>query len=86
MGLLDKIKDNIQETANLAKEGLEDLQTKRELGSAYGDLGKKAFDLVDQGKLQSPELGVEVDKIRKLKAELEAEEQATKQETAGPAA
>jgi len=84
MGLLDKIKDNIQETANLAKEGLGDLQTKRELGSAYGELGKKAFDLIDQGKLTAPDLNVDVDKIRKLKAELEAEEKAaTEQEPAG---
>jgi hypothetical protein len=84
MGLLDKIKDNIQETANLAKEGLEDLQTKRELASAYGELGKKTFELIDQGKLSAVELNVDVDKIRKLKAELEAEEKAAgEKETAG---
>jgi hypothetical protein len=84
MGLLDKIKDNIQETANLAKEGLEDLQTKRELASAYGELGKKTFELIDEGKLTAVELNVDVDKIRKLKAALEAEEKAAgKQETAG---
>ena len=87
MGLLDKIKDNLQETANLAKEGLEDLQTKRELASAYGELGKKTFDLIDQGKLTATDLNVDVDKIRKLKAELEAEEKAEaeseQQETAG---
>jgi hypothetical protein len=86
MGLLDKIKDNLQETANMAKEGLGDLQTKRELASAYGELGRKAFDLIDQGKLTATDLNVDVDKIRKLKAELEAEEKAeaaSEQETAG---
>ena len=81
MGFLDKIKENIQETATLAREGFEDLQTKRELGQAYGELGRKAFDLIESGRLQEPELEMSADKVRKLKAQLEAEEAAAQAET-----
>ena len=71
MGFLDRVRENIQDTATLAREGMEDLQTKRELGQAYGELGRRAFELIESGGLQSDELAPEVDRIRKLKAELE---------------
>jgi hypothetical protein len=77
MGFLDKVKGNIRETATMAREGLEEIQTKRELTQAYGDLGRRAFELIDSGKLPTDELDFDVDRIRKLKADLaEAEEQA----------
>jgi hypothetical protein len=75
MGFLDKVKENIRETAAKAREGVEELQTKRELGKAYAELGRTAFDLSDAGKLQAKELDFDVERIRKLKADLEAEEQ-----------
>ena len=74
MGFLDKVKENIQETATMAREGVEDLHTKHELGQAYGELGRKTFDLIDAGTLQAPELGSDVERIRKLKADLAAEQ------------
>jgi hypothetical protein len=76
MGFLDKVKGNIRETATMAREGLEEIQTKRELAQAYGELGRRAFDLIDAGKLEAKELDFDVERIRKLKADLEAEEQA----------
>lgn len=74
MSLIDRIKGNIHETATMAREGMEDLQTKRELGEAYGELGRRAFALVESGKLTAAELDFDVERIRKLKAELEVEE------------
>ena len=62
MGFLDKVKENIQETATMAREGVEDLHTKHELGQAYGELGRKTFDLIDAGTLQAPELGSDVER------------------------
>jgi hypothetical protein len=56
---------------------VEELQTKRELGQAYAELGRRAFDLIDAGKLDAKELDFDAEEIRKLKANLEAEEQAT---------
>ena len=73
MGLLDRVKANLQETATLAKEGIEDLQTKRELGQVYGELGRKAFDLMEAGELSHPALQELATRVRTLKAELEAE-------------
>lgn len=70
MGFLDKVKGNIRETATAAREGVEDLQTKHELGQAYGDLGRRTLDLIDAGKLQAPELDFDVERIRKLKADI----------------
>lgn len=74
MGFLDKLKENIQDTATMAREGLGELQTKRELGQAYTELGRKAFERIDAGSLQATGLDAEVAKVRELKAQLEAEE------------
>ena len=49
MGLLDKAKQAAEQAATKAKEGVEDAQTKRELSQAYNDLGKTAFELIDDG-------------------------------------
>ena len=38
MGLLDKAKAAAEQAAAKAKEGVEDVQTKRELSQAHGDL------------------------------------------------
>jgi hypothetical protein len=83
MGFLDKVKGNIRKTASKAREGMEDLQTRRELGQAYGALGRRAFDLIDAGKLQAPELNSDVERIRKLTTDLEAEEQAARGSSQG---
>ena len=70
MKLLDKAKLAAEQAATKAKEGVEEVQTKRELNAAYGELGTKAFDLVEAGDLVKPELDELVAKIRTLKAKL----------------
>ena len=74
MGFLDKVKENLQETATLAREGVENLQTRHELGQAYGELGRKTFELIDAGKLNSAELDSDVERIRRLRTDLAAEQ------------
>ena len=71
MGLLDKAKAAAAEAAIKAKETAEELQTKRELGQAYGELGQKSFALLESGELSSPELEPVAVRIRALKAQLE---------------
>jgi hypothetical protein len=73
MGLLDKAKAAAEQAAAKAKEGVEDVQTKRELSQAYGDLGRLSFSLVESGDLTNPELDALVDKIRTLEAKAAAE-------------
>jgi hypothetical protein len=68
MGFLDKAKAAAEQAAARAKEGVEDVQAKRDLSLAYGELGKATFRLVEGGELSNPELAPLVEKIRTLEA------------------
>ena len=70
MGFLDKAKQAAEQAATKAKEGVEDVQQKRELSQAYGELGKTAFELVDAGEVSHPRFEATVAKIRDLNAKL----------------
>ena len=70
MSFFDKAKQAAGQAAAMAKEGVEDVQQKRELSQAYGELGKKAFELVDMGAIAHSELDPTVAKIRELKEKL----------------
>jgi len=71
MGFLDKAKQAAEQAAVKAKEGVEDAQTKRELGQAYNDLGKTAFELIESGELTNPRFDDSAAKIRALTAKLD---------------
>lgn len=73
MGILDRVKAGAEQAAARAKEEVHDAKTKRELGQAYGDLGRTAFDLIERGAISHSELSAAADRIRALKAELEKE-------------
>lgn len=70
MGFLDKAKQAAEQAATKAKEGVEDVQQKRELSAAYDELGKTAFELIDAGEIANPRFDATVAKIRDLKAKL----------------
>jgi hypothetical protein len=59
------------QAADRANDAVEDVQTKRELTKAYGDLGETAFKLADAGTISHPELEPQVTRIRELQAKLE---------------
>ncbi|HZQ64748.1 MAG TPA: hypothetical protein VFA66_05945 [Gaiellaceae bacterium] len=69
---LNRLKDATNTIATRAREEVEELQTRHELSQAYGDLGRKAAELVESGAVSHPELASRVEKIRELKAQLEA--------------
>ena len=77
MGLLDKAKQAAEQAATRAKEGVEEVQTKRELSQAYGELGKSVFELVENGEISDPRLDASVEKIRTLQAKLDSESDET---------
>jgi hypothetical protein len=81
MGFLDKAKAVAEQATAKAKEGVEDVQTKRELGQAYGDLGKATFDLIESGEISHASLEATAAKIRELRAK--AEDDDADGETAG---
>ena len=66
MGFLDKAKAAAVEATAKAKEGVEDVQLKRELSQAYNELGKITFELVEGNDITHPKLETVVEKIRAL--------------------
>jgi F0F1-type ATP synthase membrane subunit b/b' len=70
MGLVDKIKAGAEQTANRARETAQEVQTKRELSTAYSDLGKTAFALADKGDISHADLTAGVDHIKELQSRL----------------
>jgi hypothetical protein len=71
MSLLEKAKAAAEQAAAKAKEGVEDVQTKRELSHAYSELGKKVVELVESGELAHPQLDEPVAEIKELRAKAE---------------
>src|SRR5215213_8781192 len=76
MGFLDKAKAAAEQAANRANETVSDVQTKRELTKAYGELGETAYKLADSGAIAHPELEAQVTRIRELQAKLDEDEAA----------
>ena len=66
MGLLDKAKAAAEQATAKAKEGVEDVQLKRELSQTYNELGKAAFELVESNEISHPRLVALAEKIRTL--------------------
>ena len=52
MGFLDSAKAAAEQAVTKAKEAAGELQTKRELGQAYDELGRTTFDLVESGQVR----------------------------------
>jgi hypothetical protein len=73
MGLLDKAKAAAEQAAAMAKEGVEDIQAKRELSQAYNELGKAAFELSESGGVSHPRLDALAQRIRTLSEPAAAE-------------
>lgn len=74
MGLVDRVKQNVTDTVGMARDGLgevKDLRDKREVTHMYGDLGKKAFELMQRGELAHPELDADAKEIRRTLADIE---------------
>jgi hypothetical protein len=76
MGFLDKAKAAAEQAANRANEAVGDVQTKRELTKAYGELGEKTYGLANSGAISHPDLEADVTRIRELQAKLEEEDTA----------
>ena len=67
MGFLDKAKAAAEQAAAKAKEGVDDVQAKRELSQAYSDLGKTTYELIAGGDLTDSRLEAGAEKIRGLR-------------------
>jgi hypothetical protein len=68
----DRLKGATANVAQMTKEGVESVQLKRELGQAYGDLGRKTEELVGSGAIAHADLAEPVARIAELKERLAA--------------
>ena len=66
MGFFDRAKAAAEQATAKAKEGVEDVQAKRELSQSYSELGKIAFELVESKAISHPRLESLAAKIRGL--------------------
>jgi hypothetical protein len=66
MGFLDKAKAAAEQAAARAKEGVEDVQIKKELFQAHNELGKTAFELIEAGEISHARLDPIAERIRSL--------------------
>lgn len=73
MGFLDKAKAAAEQATTRAKEGVEEVQTKRSLSRAYEVLGQTAFDLIEAGEISHAGLRAQAEEVRTLKAQVPAE-------------
>jgi hypothetical protein len=82
VSFFNKAKQAAEQAAAKAKEGVEDVQQKRELSQAYGELGKTAFELLESGEISNPRLEATAAKIRELNEKI-AEPSATAATSSG---
>ncbi|MGZ4358320.1 MAG: hypothetical protein ACXVZW_00915 [Gaiellaceae bacterium] len=68
---MDRAKNAVGQAATKAREGAEDVKARHDLGNAYDELGKLAFELVESGEIASERLTPVVERIRSLRAELD---------------
>jgi hypothetical protein len=71
MSFFDKAKAAAGQAAAKAKQSAEDLQLKVDLGSAYDDLGKAAFELIEQGEIAHEKLEAPAAKVREIRQRME---------------
>jgi hypothetical protein len=71
MGFVDRAKAAAGTASTKAREGVEDMKTKRELGETYDSIGKLVVELVEGGEISNEKLTPLVEKVKTLKAALE---------------
>ena len=71
-GFFAQLKDATNVVLEKTREGVEDLQQKRELSETYGELGRKTAQLVRSGAIAHPDLSPFMDKVVELETALAA--------------
>jgi hypothetical protein len=84
VSFFNKAKQAAEQAAAKVQEGVEDVQQKRELSQAYGELGKTAFALIESGELSHTGLDASAAKIRELNAKMEGSATAADESAADP--
>ncbi len=77
MGLLDKAIAAADQASTRVKEGVDEVQDRRQLSQAYEELGQTAYGLIAKGELTHAELATQTDAISALRERLGDEGKAT---------
>lgn len=67
---LDKVKQGASDAAGAVKENVREAKVKNEIVSTYEELGRKTFELVENGKLTNRTLSPYIKHLRELHKEL----------------
>jgi hypothetical protein len=67
----DKVKQSASDAADTVKDNVQEMKLKNEIVRTYEELGRKVFELSEQGKLENAALTPHVQHIRDLKGQLE---------------
>jgi len=68
MGFMDKAMAAAEQAATKAKEGVEEVQSKRDLAQAYNDLGRLTYSLASTGEITHPQLSHLVSRISEMES------------------
>jgi uncharacterized protein YoxC len=71
MSFFDKVKQTASDAADTVKGNVQEMKIKNEIVRTYEELGRKAFELADKGKLKSAPLNPFIKHVRDLKKELD---------------
>jgi len=75
MSFFDKVKQTASGAADSVKDNVQQAKLKNDIVRGYEDLGRKTFELVDDGKLKATGLSRYIKHLRELKAQLDGVEQ-----------
>jgi hypothetical protein len=75
MSFFDKVKQGASDAAETVKDKVSETKLKNEIVKSYEELGRKTFELVEDGKLQNRALSPYVKHLRELRKQLADSEQ-----------
>jgi hypothetical protein len=70
MSFFDKVKQGASDAAGAVKENVREAKVKNEIVKTYEEIGRKVFELVEDGKLTNRTLSPYIKHLRELKKEL----------------
>jgi ABC-type transporter MlaC component len=71
MSFFDKVKQTATDAADSVKDNVQQAKLKNDIVRAYEDLGRKVFELVDEGKMGATGISRYVKHIKELRTQLD---------------
>jgi len=71
--MIDKLKAGADQATSRARKSVHMTELEHDLAQAYGDLGRIAYELVEQGRIEDRRLGAPAERVHELHAQLAGE-------------